>query len=66
MNKILVGIVRHIVTAIGGGFVVEGSLSSNDLDLAIGAIMTLIGVVSSVLSKRKDAAADANRITPRA
>ena len=46
------GIVRHVLTY-GGGFVVtSGSASSSEIEQGIGAVVTIIGVVWSILAKR--------------
>lgn len=53
-DKIL-GIVRHVLTA-GGGYVVgAGYISASSMPETVGAIMTIIGVVWSLISKKKDA-----------
>ncbi len=49
----LLGIVRHVLTTAGGALVTQGLLSSDQLNAAVGAIITLAGAVWSVLSKRK-------------
>ena len=69
MRKILTGLIRHALTAAGGGLVADGSLSGSDLEATIGAILTIVGVVASVLSKRAEAAAlaadQSSRVAPR-
>lgn len=47
------GIVRHALTAVGGGLVTNGYLSGSELDAAVGAVLTLLGVAASVLEKRR-------------
>ena len=47
------GIVRHILTAAGSALVARGSLAESELDLAVGAIITLAGVIWSAIAKRK-------------
>jgi hypothetical protein len=53
MLKVILGIVRHVLTAAGGGLVADGWLSGDDLNTAIGAITTLVGIVWSVWEKRQ-------------
>lgn len=53
MNPILMGVIRHALTAFGGALVTNGTLSSDELNMAIGAVITLVGVVASVLAKRQ-------------
>lgn len=57
MQAAIAGILRHVLTALGGGLVASGTLSGDDLNAAIGAITTLVGIGWSVFSKRKAATA---------
>jgi hypothetical protein len=52
----LSGLARHILTFGGGFLVTNGVISSDELGLAVGAIITLGGIVWSVISKKKPAA----------
>ena len=52
-DTVLNGIVRHILTAVGGALVARGSLAESELELAVGAIITLAGVIRSVFAKRR-------------
>jgi hypothetical protein len=47
------GLVRHILTFVGGYLVTSGVLTEPTLSTGIGAIITLIGVVWSVIDKNK-------------
>lgn len=47
------GIIRHALTFGGGFLVTSGYLTESTLNTAIGAIVTLIGVVWSVVDKNK-------------
>ena len=54
MNRAkILGIVRHILTTIGGGLVVSGKLSEVDFTAAVGAVITLVGVAWSYYSPEK-------------
>ena len=55
MSIVLQGLIRHLLTTAGGALVARGSLSSSDVEIAVGAIMTLAGVIASVVNKRKPA-----------
>ena len=55
MKDAIFGIVRHVLTTLGGGLVASGALSGDDLNAAIGAVLTLGGVIWSVINKRKAA-----------
>ena len=50
----ILGLVRHILTAFGGGLVVSGKIDAQQLELAAGAIITIAGVVWSVLAPEKN------------
>ena len=50
MQSVL-GVIRHVLTAFGGYFTANGLVSQSDLDLAIGAVVTLAGVAWSVFHK---------------
>ena len=52
-DTVLNGIVRHILTAAGGALVARGSLAESELDLAVGAVITLAGIIWSAIAKRK-------------
>lgn len=52
MEKTL-GILRHALTFIGGIFVTEGYVTESEMNLAAGAIVTLAGVIWSIVSKNK-------------
>ncbi len=50
------GIIRHALTFGGGFLVTSGYLAESTLETGIGAIVTLIGVIWSVIDKNKKAA----------
>lgn len=52
MGAAIAGIIRHIITAIGGGMVTNGTISGDQLEAVIGAVVTIVGVIWSVFSKR--------------
>jgi hypothetical protein len=52
----ILGIIRHVLTAAGGALVVKGTISAGDLQIAAGAITSLIGVAWSILAPEKKAA----------
>jgi hypothetical protein len=51
MKSIILGIVRHLLTAFGGGLSAQGLATSDDIAAAIGAAVTLIGFAWSVFEK---------------
>ena len=52
-KEAILGIVRHILT-FGGGFVAERGLASGEeVTTAVAALVTLVGIVWSVLNKKK-------------
>ena len=54
MNKdSILGIIRHILT-FGGGFMTQrGIATDNEVTTGVSAAVTLIGVIWSILSKKK-------------
>mgnify|MGYP004207603811 CR=1 FL=1 len=52
-DTVLNGIVRHVLTAAGGALVTKGYFAETELELAVGALITLAGVIWSALAKRK-------------
>jgi hypothetical protein len=54
MNKEqILGIVRHILTFAGGFLVVRGKIDESTLTEVVGSVVTLAGLVWSVLDKNK-------------
>jgi hypothetical protein len=54
MNATIVqAIVRHLLTTVGGGFLVSFGISGTTLEAAIGAVSTLAGIAWSVYDKKK-------------
>lgn len=53
MQSAINGIVRHVLTALGGGIVASGYLDEALLQTAIGALITLGGVAWSVWEKAR-------------
>ncbi|MEI6165997.1 MAG: hypothetical protein WCS52_02275 [bacterium] len=50
-NKVVLGLIRHMLTIGGGFFINQGVMDNNEQETAIAAIITLIGVAWSVLVK---------------
>lgn len=48
----ILGFIRHILTFGGGFFVGEGFATTDELTTAVSAIVTLVGVVWSVIDKK--------------
>ncbi|MFN8996617.1 MAG: hypothetical protein ACK5X3_23555 [Pseudomonadota bacterium] len=56
MNSVVVAsLVRHILTAAGGGFFVAWGLDGEMVNAAVGAVATLAGVAWAVFDKRRPA-----------
>lgn len=49
----LLGILRHVLTFVGGVLILQGWLDEGLVQESIGAISTLVGTVWSVLDKKK-------------
>lgn len=48
----VLGIIRHILTFVGGIILTQGLVDQTILDTAIGSSITLIGAIWSIVSKR--------------
>lgn len=48
----ILGVVRHVLTFGGGFLVTQGTLDDATVQTAVGAIVTLVGVIWSVVQKR--------------
>jgi len=46
-------VIRHFLTSLGGGLVAQGYLMGDDLNAAVGAVITLAGIGWSILHKYK-------------
>lgn len=54
MNQdILLGIARHILTALGGVLVTKGLADAPGVEAAVGALIALAGFVWSVIAKTR-------------
>lgn len=57
MNATIIqAIVRHLLTTVGGGFLVSFGLAGATLDAVVGAVSTLAGVAWSIYDKKKSGA----------
>lgn len=54
MKDTILGVIRHILTAAGGAAATQGHLTTDDVTTAVGAVVALVGVVWSVVAKRKE------------
>lgn len=53
MNTALMGIARHLLTLAGGYLVAKGTIDAAAAETLVGAGVSIVGVVWSVLDKRK-------------
>jgi hypothetical protein len=56
MKEIVLGFARHALTAGGGALATKGFIGASEVEGLVGAILTIVGVVWSVVAKRKAAA----------
>lgn len=57
MNATVVqAIVRHLLTTVGGGFLMSFGITGGTLEAVVGAVSTLAGVAWSVYDKRRSPA----------
>jgi hypothetical protein len=56
MNKdMILGLARHILTTLGGVLAGKGVIGASDVEIAVGAVVALAGVIWSVVDKKKPA-----------
>lgn len=48
----ILGLVRHVLTAVGGYFIAKGVISDAQLPDLVGAVMTFMGFAWSVYDKK--------------
>lgn len=60
MKDAILGVIRHLLTSIGGGLVAGGLATQDDLTTAIAAVMTLIGFAWSLWDKKSRQQSDAS------
>ena len=51
-NAMWIGILRHVLTAVGGSLVAKGTIDASSLEMVVGAVTTLVGVAWSIGNKR--------------
>lgn len=61
MKKVIGGVVRHVLTFGGGYAVAKGWLDEASLELIIGAVMAVIGMIWSVKDNSDEAELEARR-----
>lgn len=50
---VITALVRHVLTAVGGGFFASWGISGSAMEAAVGSVATLVGVAWSVYDKKK-------------
>lgn len=53
MNEALAGLIRHALTTVGGVLVAKGYLDSGTVEAVAGAVVTILGVIWSLVAKRQ-------------
>ena len=54
-SEAVLGIIRHVITTAGGALVANGTIDANQLNTGAGALVVLVGIIWSVVAKRKGA-----------
>jgi hypothetical protein len=52
MKDIILGIVRHLLTAGGGYVVAKGFVDADQANQLVGAVLVVVGVIASVVEKK--------------
>lgn len=55
-NEILLGLVRHILTAVGGVLVAKGTVDQSTVETVVGGVAAIVGALWSVFSKKTPSA----------
>lgn len=54
MSKdVILGLIRHVLTTLGGSVVASGYLAQDQVTALVGGAVALLGVIWSVLDKKK-------------
>ena len=53
VKEAIFGIIRHVLTTVGGAVVGSGYINSDEYSQGVGAVLTLVGIVWSVVNKKK-------------
>ncbi len=51
-RDMVLGLARHLMTFAGGMLATSGVVASSDVELGVGALVTLIGIVWSAFQKK--------------
>ena len=52
MNEPVIGLVRHVLTFGGGYAVASGTLTEPNVEILVGALITIIGAIWSIVNKK--------------
>lgn len=52
-NEILLGLVRHVLTALGGVLVAKGTVDQSTVETIVGGAAAIVGALWSIVSKKK-------------
>lgn len=55
MNEMYNGLIRHLLTTVGGVLAAKGYIEAGQVEMVAGALATILGVVWSIYAKRRDA-----------
>ena len=47
------GVIRHALTAAGGGLIANGTITDSDLQAIVGGVIAVLGVAWSIYQKRQ-------------
>jgi hypothetical protein len=52
-DAVVTAIVRHLLTTVGGGYLMSFGITGTTLDAIVGAVSTLVGVAWSLYDKKQ-------------
>jgi len=52
-SEVVFGLLRHVLTSLGGALVTGGYLGASEVEAGVGALITLIGIAWSIAHKKR-------------
>lgn len=52
-QAVIAGVIRHILTAVGGALVAKGYVDAGAVEAIVGGVVATVGVIWSVIQKKK-------------
>lgn len=53
-NPVFLGVIRHLLTIGAGVLASRGVIGENEVEISVGAVVALVGIVWSAIDKKKN------------